>query len=82
MGQGPPGTAVTEHIQDAVEHLAQVYAPRPTTGLHRGQQRGEHPPLGRGQVAGIWFPSHIPVVYAKSPHFSHRLLGRWPVISG
>jgi len=73
MGQCPPGTAVAEHIPDTVEHLSQVYAPRPAPGLGRGQQRGEHPPLGRGQIAGIWFPRHIPVVYAKSPHFSHRL---------
>ena len=78
MGQRPPRAAVTEHVQDPVEHLPRIHTAWSSPGLGRQQQRGQHPPLGGGQVAGGGFPRHVPEG-TLNPYFSHSLLGFSPV---
>src|ERR687897_3193341 len=54
-----PRAAGPQHIEDGVEHLADVHGPRSSTALGRADQRLDHRPLHLRQVALVAQPAPI-----------------------
>ena len=67
MGHHPPGNPATQHVQDAVDHLAQVRAPGMAPNGVRRQQGRQFLPLGIGQIAGTRFSAHAASVTSILP---------------
>jgi hypothetical protein len=71
VGQVPPGAAVPIHVEERVEHLAQVRPPRPAQPRGRRQQRRQYPPLRVGQIRRVRLAprhfSHLPSTSVPLP---------------
>ncbi len=78
MRQVTPRATGAIHIENRVEHVAQVDGTRPSAPFRGRYERRDQSPLRIRQVRGIRSPFHRPR-YRHDEDFSHRFLGVWPL---
>ena len=81
VGQHPPGDATTQHVQDAVDHLAQVCGPGMASGGVGRQQRLQLLPLSIGQIAGMRFSIHATSVTGAPFSSQERPIQVSPIVT-